>query len=219
MNALSFKNTVSKCFRILILFLLTTAATTTLRSQSKIKYGLEGGYTNDKVIAKVMELDDTEIANTFNYRGFYAGGSLSLPFFQTGLLFRYQSSVGNENPSHLVQYVPDKQMFLEVPITTNIGFPIVNFNNSAFIMLSVRLGVMPSLNLSDITGYEALNKFDLKLLGGLFLGSTDLETCNVELYYMLRRGLLDLDKNDVVNTHTNGGCIGMSIVVNVSNMR
>ena len=203
----------------LLLIVLLAISCVSLHAQRLANVGLDGGYTTDKIVAQVDNLDDSVVSNSFDYRGFYLGGEYSIPFLNIGLQFRYQSLVGQDNPSSLYHYAPDKQMFLEVPVSTKLGLPIVRLGDAVYVMASLKLGVLPSFNLNNAAGYEDLKRFDIKLLGGASIDIVDIGgEGSLSFYMMVRKGMLDLDNSDQIRTNTNGFCYGLNLSLNLGSL-
>ena len=56
-----------------------------LQAQSLFDFGLDAGYTTDKMVVKWNETNDDEVSNTVKYRDFYAAGLCKYRFVVAGL--------------------------------------------------------------------------------------------------------------------------------------
>lgn len=202
----------------LLLLLILAACCVGLPAQSLFDFGLDAGYTTDKMVVKWNGTNDEEVSNTVNYRGFYAAGLCRYRFVVAGLQFRYQTLFAEDDATTLAGNAPDKQMFLELPVTTSeLGIPILDFFDLFYMSTSLNLGLLPSYCLSGSP--EGVNKFDVKLLGGISLDFVDIGGAgSVSFGVMIRRGVLDLDKSDLTKTKTNGLCYGLTVLLDLNSL-
>ena len=171
---------------------------------AQVYYSIDGGYTSDKTKFKITTDNGRVIKNNYNYGGYYVGAALHTRYFSPCVQFRSQKLLKEDAPYHLDDYPLERQRFIDIPLMFDYDFVFDQHRSN----LSIRLTLMPSVNVSENFDPSYMKRVDLDLLAGVTF-----DFICFSLDVGSRIGLLDMDKRSNIKSNSLGFYVGLTMAL------
>ena len=174
------------------------------KTTAQIYYSIDAGYTTDKTKLNISTEDNKVVKNIYNYSGYFLGGAVHTRYFSPCVQFRSQKLIKEDAPYHLDDYPLEHQMFIDIPLMFDYAFVFDQHRTD----LSLRLTLMPSVDISENFDPSYMKRLDLDLLAGV--------TVNFICFSLdvgARMGLLDMDKRTNIKSNTLGFYAGLTMAL------
>lgn len=174
------------------------------KTTAQIYYSIDAGYTTDKTKLKISTEDNKVYKNTYNYGGYFLGGAVHTRYFSPCVQFRSQKLLKEDAPYHLDDYPLERQRFIDIPLMFDYDYVFDQHRSN----LSIRLALMPSVNVSENFDPSYMKRVDLDLLAGVTF-----DYICFSLDVGSRIGLLDMDKRSNIKSNSLGFYVGLTMAL------